>query len=109
MLDFRPHKIKAITFISGGKNEDGMPLPDTEEEIELDCRIVPNGSASQVHYDDGEARNYSFTVYLNQDCREFKKGERVRLFGLDGLVPNDKDFEVVGFHRNQLNAQLWVS
>jgi len=48
-------------------------------------------------------------VYLNQDCREFKKGERVRLFGLDGLVPNDKDFEVVGFHRNQLNAQLWVS
>ena len=109
MLDFRPHKIVVITLVNGGKDEDGMPLPDTEASTELHCRIEPNGSASQVHYEDGVAQNYSFTVYLDQDCREFKKGEIVRLYGLDGLVPNDKNFVVVGFHRYQLNARLWVS
>lgn len=108
MLDFRPHKIQVITFINGGKDEDGAPLPDIEETLDVPCRIVPNGSAAQVHYEDGVALNYSCTVYLDQCCREFKKGERVRLIGLDGQIYNDKEFTVLGFHRYQLNARLWV-
>lgn len=109
MLDFRPHKIKGFVLTYGGKDEDGIPLPDIKEEFELDCHIEINGSASQVFYVDGVARNYSAIVYLDRDCREFKKGETVLLFGLDGQIPNDKQFVVLSFVRGQLNARLWVS
>ena len=108
MFDFRPHKIQVITFTSGGRDEDGVMLPDTESMEELPCRIIPNGSASQVRFEDGIAKNYSFSVYLNQDCREFHVGEKVRLIGLDGQIDSDKQYKVIGFFRNQLNARLWV-
>ena len=109
MLNFRPHKLQVITFTSGGYDENGVPLPDTEATEELECRIEPNGSAAQVRFDDGVAHNYSYSIYLNQDCRTFKVGEKVILFGQDGLpLENSKQFEVVGFFRNQLNARLWV-
>ena len=108
MLDFRPHKLQAVNFINGGKNEDGEPIPDTEEVEEMPCRIVPNGSASQITFDDGVAHDYSFTIYLDQDCRTFSAGEIVRLFGLDGQQENGRELKVLGFHRYQLNARVWV-
>lgn len=109
MLDFRPHKLIVKTFTGGGLDENGVPQPDSVETEELPCRIVPNGSSQQVKFDDGVARNYSFSIYLNQDCRAFKVGEKVKLVGLDGTeIENDKEFEVIGFFRNQLNARLWV-
>ena len=108
MLDFRPHKLQVINFTAGGYDENGVPLPDTEDTEELPCRIVPNGSAAQVHFEDGVAHNYSYTIYLNQDCRQFHVGEKVKLIGLDGEQENDKQFVVLGFFRNQLNARLWV-
>lgn len=109
MLSFRPHKIQVVTFISGGMDENGVMLPDKEETQEMSCRIESNGSAGRVHYEDGIARNYSYTIYLDQDCRDFKVGEKVRLFGMDGkALENDKQFEVIGFFRNQLSARLWV-
>ena len=109
MLSFRPHKLQVVTSVSGGVDEDGVMLPDTESFEEMPCRIEPNGSAGQVHFEDGVARNYSYTIYLDHDCRTFKAGEKVRLFGLDGdELENDKQFEVIGFFRNQLNARLWV-
>ncbi len=108
MLDFRPHKLQVITFTAGGYDENGVPLPDTEATEELPCRIVPNGSAAQVRFDDGVAHNYSYSIYLDHDCRQFHVGEKVKLIGLDGEQENDKQFEVIGFFRNQLNARLWV-
>jgi hypothetical protein len=108
MFDFRPHKLQVVTFVAGGFDEHGIPQPDTESVVELPCRIVPNGSASQVRFNDGKAYNYSYSIYLNQDCRLFSIGEKVRLFGLDGEIENDKQFEVIGFVRNLLNARLWV-
>ena len=109
MLSFRPHKLRVITFTSGGVDEDGVMLPDTESFEELPCRIESNGSAGQVRFEDGVAHNYSYSIYLDQDCRTFNVGENVRLSGLDGEeLENDKEFEVIGFFRNQLNARLWV-
>ncbi len=109
MLNFRPHKIQvAVASGGGGFDENGIPLPDTVQWEEVPCHIEPNGSGSKVIYLDGVAVNYSFTVYLCQDCREFHKGDKVRLIGLDGEIENDKQFEVLSFFRNQLNARLWV-
>jgi hypothetical protein len=108
MLDFRPHTLQVVTFVPGGFDENGIPQPDTETLVEMPCRIVPNGSASQVRFSDGKAYNFSYSVYLDQDCRAFSPGEKVRLIGLDGQVENDRQFEVIGFMRNQLNARLWV-
>lgn len=108
MLDFRPHKLQVSSFSNGGIDENGIPQPDTETTEEMPCRIVPNGSAKQIKFDDGTAHIYSFSVYLDQDCREFAIGEKVKLIGLDWEIPNDKEFRVLGFFRNQLNACLWV-
>ena len=108
MLQFRPHILKVITYVSGGKDNLGRPLPDTETVTDVPCRIEPNGSASQVHYEDGVAHNYSFLVYLDKDCPELHINDRVRLSGLDGDISNDKEFTVLGFFRNQLNAKVWV-
>ena len=109
MLDFRPHKLQVVTFVSGGVDQDGVMLPDTESVEEVPCRIEPNGSASKVRFDDGVARNYSYLIYLDHDCRTFSVGEKVKLYGVDGEeLENDKQFEVIGFFRNQLNARLWV-
>lgn len=109
MLDFRPHKLQVVLFAPGGYDEDGAPLPDAESTEEIPCRIESNGSASQVKFEDGVAHNYSYSIYLDHDCRTFKVGEKVRLFGLDGQpLENSKQFEVIGFFRNQLNARLWV-
>lgn len=108
MLNFRPHKLQLITTTDGGTDEDGVPIPDTESTEEMHCHIEPNGRG-EVIYLDGVATNYSYHIYLDNDCTEFKKGDRVRLFGLDGSeLENDKSFTVKQFFRYQLNAQLWV-
>lgn len=109
MLNFRPHKLRVTIYTAGGYSERGVPLPDTETTEEIECRIVPNGSAAQVRFDDGVAHNYSYSIYLNQDCRTFTVGDKVTLIGLDGQpLENSKQFKVLGFFRNQLNARLWV-
>ena len=108
MLDFRPHKLQVVTSTGGGFDENGIPLPDVESTEEMPCRIIPNGSAAQIRFDDGTAHIYSYSIYLDQDCRQFHVGEKVRLIGLDGEQENDMEFRVLGFFRNQLNARLWV-
>ena len=108
MINFRPHKLQVVSSSGGGIDKDGIPRPDTETTEEMSCRIVPNGSAQQIRFDDGTSHIYSFAVYLNHDCRTFSVGEKVRLIGLDGEIPNDKEFTVLGFFRNQLHARLWV-
>ena len=108
MLNFRPHKLQVVSYTGGGLDENGVPQPDTETVEEMPCRIEPNGSAQQISFEDGTAHIYTYSIYLNQDCREFAIGEKVRLFGLDGEIDNDKEFKVLGFFRNQLNARLWV-
>lgn len=107
MIDFRPHKLQLVTATSGGYDEDGIPIPDTESTEEMRCNIVPNGRGQQI-FPDGKAINFSYHVFLDQDCPEFKIGAKVRLFGLDGELKGDKCFTVLQFYRYQLNAQIWV-
>ncbi len=108
MLDFRPHRLEVVTFTSGGFDENGVPLPDTESVESMHCHIASDRQAEQARYLDGISFNYSYMIYLDQDCRKFERGERIRLYNLDGEIINDKRFEVLGFFRHQLNAHLWV-
>lgn len=109
MLNFRPHRIQLITTSkAGGVDEDGVPIPDTESVEDMRCNIVPNGRG-EVIYLDGTATNYSYHIFLDRDCPDFKKGDRVKLFGLDGKeLKSDKGYVVKQFFRYQLNAQVWV-
>lgn len=108
-ISFRPHKLLAVTHVDGGIDENGIPSEDTEEFTEMPCRIEPNGSARQIRFEDGTAHIYSYTVYLDRDCKAFRVGDKVRLVGLDGeMTDNAKEFRVLGFHRYQLSARLWV-
>lgn len=108
MLDFRPHKLQVITFEAGGFDENGIPQPDVEDAVEVQCLIASDSQAERMKFLDGVSFNYTYLIYLNQDCRKFEIGERVKVFGLDGEIENDQQFEVKGFFRHQLNAHLWV-
>lgn len=108
-VSFRPHKLQVVTRTGGGTDKNGVPQPDTESTVEIPCRFEPNGSARQIPFQDGTARIYSYTVYLNHDCMTLKVGDKVRLIDGDGnAIENDREFRVLGFHRYQLNARIWV-
>ena len=105
---FRPHILRVIHFVPGGMDDEGRPLPDTETYEDIECRIVPMTTGQKVIYADGKSYSASFVVYLDRDCREFDRGERVRLFGRDGEIRDSQGFEVKFFHRYSMDAKLWV-
>ena len=73
----------------------------------LKCDIVPAGKASEIPLPDGSTRPYSYTIYVyDKSCRDFELGEIVKLtiFGKD----DEREFEVVGFHRYQHQCKIWV-
>lgn len=72
----------------------------------IECDAVPSsGRANEIKFEDGSVKNYSYTVYMNSNVREFSLGERVRITLHGGI---QKVFSVKGFHRYQIQAKLWV-
>ncbi len=108
MVYFGLHTLQRITAKGGGLDEDGVPQQDSEETEEMPCDIVPNGR-QQTMFLDGKATGYSYTVTLDGDCPDFKRGDTVRLFNGEELT-GDKSFTVLQFFRYRLtsHAQLWV-
>ena len=106
MILFRPHILQYQVTTGGCEDENGDYHPGTFSfEGDIPCRYEPNGKADQIAFEDGKTYVYSYVVYLNQDCREFKIGDVIRLLNNGDLVAEK---QVQGFHRGQLNARLWV-
>lgn len=106
VVNLIPHTIRYCIVIDGYEDENG----DWHEGIEewsdpLVCHAVPSGSANIITFADGTTATYSYTVgRLDPDCREFTIGEKVRL-NIQGV---ERDFQVKGFHRFQLQSKIWV-
>ena len=107
-----PHKL-VVTTVTGGtggytddegyfhKGTDG-----TEVKEEIECQAVPSSTPHNViTYDDGSQVQYTYTIILNRNCREFIRNENVTLNLLNGVSHN---LTVKDFHRHQSNAKLWV-
>lgn len=69
------------------------------------CDIVPGGKAATITLPDGTLTNYSYTIYLPKDCKEFSFGDNIRLL-LYGKQA--RQFKVLGFHRYQHQCKIWV-
>ena len=92
--NFRPHILQYQVIIEGYEDYLGDYHPGTSFF-----------EANQMTFEDGKVYVYQYVVYLNQNCREFKIGDVIRLLN-NGCVIAEK--QVQGFHRGQLNAKLWL-
>lgn len=101
-----PHTLRYQTAAVGYEDENG----DWHEGIEawsepMKCHAVAAGKANEITFPDGTTDTYSYTIgRLAPDCREFKTGERVRL----NIFGTEREYEVKGFHRYQLQSKIWV-
>lgn len=104
--NFRPHILQYQVIIEGYEDYLGDYHPSTSFfEGSIPCRYELNNKANQMTFEDGKVYVYQYVVYLNQNCREFKIGDVIRLLN-NGCVIAEK--QVQGFHRGQLNAKLWL-
>lgn len=112
VLKVYPHKIIVTTTTGGtdgytdeeGYYHKGTDYQTSEEVIE--CQAVPSSTPNNViTYDDGSQVQYSYSVLLDRNCREFIRGEKVTLNLLNGVSHN---LTVKDFYRYQSNAKLWV-
>lgn len=72
----------------------------------IPCDAVPAGRANERVFEDGVKRSYSHTLYLKKECPDFYLGQTISLhYNTDGRTTYHK---VLGFHRYQLQAKVWV-
>jgi hypothetical protein len=91
----------------GSFNASGDPIPGEESwSGEIPCDAVPAGKSNERIFEDGVKRAYSHTIYLKPDCPDFQVGQTITLrYVTEGKTTKHK---VLGFHRYQLQAKLWV-
>lgn len=103
---FKPHTIAYLVASDGYEDDNGDYHPgESTYEGCIPCDAVPAGKAETREFEDGKVKAYTYTVYLPHGCRTFTIGERVRITLLGGV---QREFEVKGFHRYQLQCKLWV-
>lgn len=106
-VSFRPHKIRKVYDDTWVTLENGDVVQGNVSYGELiKCRYEPNGRAASINLGDGKVYMYNYTVYLDRNAPEFKYGESVQLFGLNGECMGK--YVVLGFHRGQLDCKIWV-
>lgn len=106
VLNRKTHRLSYLVSGSGYDDENGDYHPGSSEwKGAIPCDAVPAGKAEQREFEDGVVRSYSYTVYLPSDCHTFTIGDRVKI-NLIGEI--EREFEVKGFHRYQLQCKIWV-
>lgn len=107
VLTIKPHILSYLSASEGYEDENGDYHAGQSEWIKyVHCDAVPNGKEESIAFDDGTIGRYTYTIYLDSSVREFKKGEKVKIAFWNSSKENI--FEVLGFHRYQHQAKLWV-
>ncbi len=106
VIELIPHTLRYLNVTESYKDENGDWHEGFKEWSDpIECHAVPSGAANEITFPDGTTCTYSYTVgRLSPDCREFKIGEKVML-NVCGL---EREFQVKGFHRYQLQSKIWV-
>lgn len=106
VIDLIPHTLRYCTVSDGYEDERGDWHEGTETWSDpINCHAVPAGAANIITYADGTTATYTYTVgRLDPECREFKIGEKVSL----NVCGVEREFQVKGFHRYQLQSKIWV-
>lgn len=111
MIELRPHTLKYAVTTEGHENPvngDWIPGVTTWSES-VKCRYESNSKAIEIELPngDGKVKKYAYVVYLNLDNeKNYMLGEHIRLFDQRRAMIAEK--QVQGFHRGQLNMQIWL-
>lgn len=106
ILRLKPHKLEYQVTQEGYEDSNGdYHEGQSSWEGCIECDAVPSGKSNEIKFEDGSVKYYTYTIYLNNDVREFVLGEKVRITLYGGIK---RVFTVKGFHRYQLQAKLWV-
>nr|DAK96502.1 MAG TPA: hypothetical protein [Caudoviricetes sp.] len=101
-----PHRLQYLVAVPGYEDENGnYHAGSSEWKGSIPCDAVPSGKAEERKFEDGVVRSYSYTVCLPSNCHTFTIGDRVKIMLLGGI---EREFEVKGFHRYQLQCKIWV-
>lgn len=113
ILDMKAHRLYYYSPGSGGyEDEDGLwhKGGDGEYVRYLKCNAVPAGQPNEITYEDGSTEFYSYTIILGPKCKDFVKGDKIKVEFWERR-PNErkeKEFVVKGFQRYQHQCKIWV-
>lgn len=105
VLSIKPCRLQYQVTVLGIEDENGDYYPGKSHwEGDIECDAVPAGKADERTFEDGSVKKYSFTIYLNPDCRKFYIGEKIRLFRFGEVY----EYEVKGFIPYQHQCKMWI-
>jgi hypothetical protein len=110
ILKMKPHILEVLSIGEEYEDENGDFHKGEATWSELcNCDAVPAGQANTITLPNGVVLQYSYTIYLPKNVREFHTGEKVKVdfFG-EGVLEEKKEFVVKGFHRYQHQCKMWV-
>ena len=100
------YRLQSLVAVPGYKDENGNEHAGSAEwKGSMPCDDVPRGKEEEREFEDGVVRSYSYTVCLPSNCQTFAIGDRVKISLLGGI---EREFEVKGYHRYQLQCKIWV-
>lgn len=106
VLQFKPSRLSYLIALPGYEDDNGNYHPGEQSwEGDIECGYSPAGAANVITYEDGSTAVYSYTVTLPISCKNFAKGDRVRIKMLNGLL---QEFTVKSFMRYQLQCKIWI-
>lgn len=106
VIEFKKCRLSYLVTAPGHEDENGdYHSGETRWESDIECNVVPVGSANEIKFDDGSVKVCAYTVSLPTDCKHFSIGDRVRIKMLDG---NMREFEVKDFKPYQLQCKMWI-
>lgn len=102
VLNFTPHVLSYKSVTQGYNDDNGDWVNGADYWIDNYCKCdyVPAGKANVITIPDGSAISYSYTVYLPKTCKDFEYGDIIKI--------DDKEYQVLGFHRYQLQCKMWI-
>lgn len=106
VLQIRPNRLSYLVAQPGYEDDNGDYHPGEQSwEGDIKCGCTPSGAANVITYEDGSTAIYSYTVTLPVTCKDFAKGDRVRVEMLNGQT---QEFTVKSFIRYQLQCKIWI-
>lgn len=101
-----PYDLYMMQVTSGGRDENGFPIPSTEQWVfHSKCRDIPAGAGNIVATESGEVSKYASKVVMPVGTPEISTNAKIKV--LDKGKTRLVGF-VLRFSTTQLHCRLWV-
>lgn len=106
MVKQYPYDLYVTELVGGGVDENGYPLPQTEQDIFASkCRDEVNTLARTLVTVDGAAYYYDYLIQLPLSCPNIEVGKNIKVKSGNFVRI---DAEVKRFQRDQMHCRIWV-